>query len=132
MGSVSSIAGMRASVLSGPSYCASKFGMNALGNSINLEESDNGSHLRQAAKYRTASKAPRLPRIALLASARSPTLVPTMLTLVSKRTSAQTQHPMGCLDKKGLRKPEGACQRQPAFSTIIAFLGRRHVIARMQ
>merc|ERR1712032_360770 len=42
MGNVSSIAGMRASVLAGSSYCASKFGMNALGNSINLEESENG------------------------------------------------------------------------------------------
>eukprot|EP01062_Namystynia_karyoxenos_P035791 TRINITY_DN26133_c0_g1_i1.p1 TRINITY_DN26133_c0_g1~~TRINITY_DN26133_c0_g1_i1.p1 ORF type:complete len:308 (+),score=83.02 TRINITY_DN26133_c0_g1_i1:96-926(+) len=39
---ITSIAGKRASVLAGGSYVASKFGMNGLGNVINLEEWENG------------------------------------------------------------------------------------------
>eukprot|EP00756_Hemistasia_phaeocysticola_P048657 Hpha_TRINITY_DN23067_c0_g1::TRINITY_DN23067_c0_g1_i1::g.109294::m.109294 len=39
---VTSIAGKRASVLAGSSYVASKYGMNGLGNMINLEEGPNG------------------------------------------------------------------------------------------
>eukprot|EP00039_Didymoeca_costata_P021728 m.345305 g.345305 ORF g.345305 m.345305 type:complete len:243 (-) comp26076_c0_seq1:45-773(-) len=39
---ITSIAGIRATSLAGGSYCASKFGVNALGNMINLEESDQG------------------------------------------------------------------------------------------
>eukprot|EP01065_Artemidia_motanka_P006542 TRINITY_DN13215_c0_g5_i1.p2 TRINITY_DN13215_c0_g5~~TRINITY_DN13215_c0_g5_i1.p2 ORF type:complete len:270 (+),score=52.85 TRINITY_DN13215_c0_g5_i1:94-903(+) len=39
---VTSIAGKRASVLAGGSYVASKFGMNGLGNVVNLEEWENG------------------------------------------------------------------------------------------
>ena len=39
---VSSIAGRRALPLSGAAYCASKFGMNALGDIINMEEAKHG------------------------------------------------------------------------------------------
>lgn len=53
---VSSIAGMRASVLAGSSYCASKFGMNALGNSINLEESENGIRCTNICPGETATE----------------------------------------------------------------------------
>ena len=39
---VTSIAGRTVTELAGASYCSSKFGMNALGNAINVEENANG------------------------------------------------------------------------------------------
>merc|ERR1712232_652647 len=53
---VSSIAGIRASAPAGGSYCASKFGMNALGNSINLEESKNGIRCTNICPGETATE----------------------------------------------------------------------------
>jgi len=42
---VSSIAGKRAMELGGAGYCASKFGMTALGTTVGLEERENGIHV---------------------------------------------------------------------------------------
>jgi len=42
---ISSIAGKRALMLSGPAYCASKFAMTALGTTVGLEERENGIHV---------------------------------------------------------------------------------------
>lgn len=53
---VSSIAGQRASVLAGTSYCASKFGMNAIGNSINLEEAEHGIRCTNICPGETATE----------------------------------------------------------------------------
>merc|ERR1712232_243692 len=53
---VSSIAGLRASVLAGSSYCASKYGLNALGNTINLEESQNGIRCTNICPGETATE----------------------------------------------------------------------------
>merc|ERR1712194_482439 len=53
---VSSIAGQRSSVLAGSAYCASKSGMNALGDSINLEESANGIRCTNICPGETATE----------------------------------------------------------------------------
>ncbi len=42
---ISSIAGKRAMKLGGTGYCASKFGLSALGTTVGLEERDNGIHV---------------------------------------------------------------------------------------
>jgi len=42
---ISSIAGKRAMLLGGPSYCASKFAATALGTTVGLEEKANGIHV---------------------------------------------------------------------------------------
>jgi NAD(P)-dependent dehydrogenase (short-subunit alcohol dehydrogenase family) len=42
---ISSIAGKRALMLSGPAYCASKFALTALGTTVGLEERENGIHV---------------------------------------------------------------------------------------
>ena len=42
---ISSIAGKRAMLLAGPSYCAAKFGVSALATAVGLEERANGIHV---------------------------------------------------------------------------------------